>query len=149
AVLEGQFGTKAEAGTHASIAFFYTENRHGRVLSTLNHHCVNPLVSLNWGPQYKDTVRLISQPLGDDQREFLQAIYEKVLGSSDGMLAEIDNLNLQSIRDLLGVPTNPDAEDDSTSFAGDLEALLTATKTTTDSTKQIGLPLTTETDSNA
>lgn len=108
AVLEGQFGTKAEAEAHADFAITNMELRHQIIVQQYNKFLVNQILSLNWGEQYKDTVWMCVAPLTNLTIQYLRSTYAEVLKNAQGFAAEIGNIDMQSLRDRLGIPTiNP------------------------------------------
>src|SRR5690606_23916218 len=62
-VLEGQYGTRAEAEAHADFAISNIEMGHAKMIKLLNRQVVNPLLTLNFGQQYKNRVHLQVMPL--------------------------------------------------------------------------------------
>ena len=98
-ILEGQYGTKAEAGEHGNFALTNMESIDRQIASSVNAQLVNPLLVWNFGEQYKDKVRVVAAPLVDKQIAFLQTVY-KELSKTD---ADID---LQGLRDKLNIPTS-------------------------------------------
>lgn len=103
-ILEGNFGTKAEAEAHGNFALTNMEAIDRQIASSVNNQLVNPLLVLNYGEQYKNKVRVVAAPLIDKQISFLQTVYEE-LSKTD---ADVD---LQGMRDKLNIPTK---EGDST-----------------------------------
>ena len=112
AVLEGEHGTKAEAGEHGDFALTAVELRHDGILEQLNWHLVNQFLVLNHGEDYENTVRISALPLVDETKEFLKSIYEKLLANPEASIAMIDQLNFQAIHDKLDIPTGADSNDD-------------------------------------
>ncbi|KKM89469.1 hypothetical protein LCGC14_1248380 [marine sediment metagenome] len=74
-VLEGQFGTKAEAGTHGEWALLGLEAIDRNIIAQINSQVVNQLVMLNHGPEFVGKVRLVALPLVDKQIAFLRKVY--------------------------------------------------------------------------
>lgn len=97
-ILEGQYGTKAEAGEHGNFAITNMEAIDRQIASSINNQLVNPILALNYGEQYKGKVRVVAAPLIDKQISFLQKVYSE-LSKTD---ADID---LQGLRDKLNIPT--------------------------------------------
>lgn len=104
AILEGQFGTKAEAEAHADFAIANMELRHREMVQIYNWHCVNQLLRLNWGPQYENTVKITTAPIVGLALQYLRSIYQQFIMSPMGG-AEAENIDFQNIRDQLEVPT--------------------------------------------
>ena len=98
AILEGNFGTKAEAGVHGDLALQNIEAIDRDIVRALNNQLVNQLAMLNYGEAMVGRVRLVAAPLVDKQIAFFRTIYTE-LSKSD---ADID---MQSLRDKLDIAT--------------------------------------------
>lgn len=95
-LLEGEHGTKAEAGEHIGLMLTNMQEIDKAITRTVNSQLINQLVKLNFGKELVGKVRLISTPLVDTQLKFLQELY----------IEQKDNdINLQAVRDKLDVPT--------------------------------------------
>ena len=105
-ILEGQFGTKAEAEAHGDFAVANILLRTEDMIRDLNWHVVNQLLRLNWGPEKENTVKVLGGALGKENRSFLQALYNTLLTKPEGFTAEFDNIDRGALRDLLEVPTD-------------------------------------------
>ena len=105
-ILEGQFGTKAEAEAHGDFAIANILLRTEDLIRDLNWHVVNQLLRLNWGPEKENTVKILGGTLGKENRSFLQALYNTLLSKPEGFTAEFDNIDRGALRDLLEVPTD-------------------------------------------
>ncbi len=101
AILEGTFGTKAEAGTHQDLALNNFEAVDRDIARVFNDQLINQLVELNYGVELVGKVRLVAAPLVKRQLAFLQKIYE---GLND------PDVDVEALRDSLNIPT---AEGDS------------------------------------
>lgn len=108
-VLEGQFGTKAEAEAHADFAIAIMEVRHEDLLRDINWHIVNQLLRLNYGEESDGTVYITKGPIADQNRSFLQKLYSAILTNPEGWIAEFDNIDRVALRDQLMVPTDEEA----------------------------------------
>ena len=95
AILEGQFGTKAEAGEHGDMMVTNMEMIDKAIVSVVNEQIVNQLVALNFGPEMVGKIRLVALPLIDSQIDFLRELYKKV---SD------PNLDLETLKNKLDLP---------------------------------------------
>lgn len=122
-ILEGQFGTKAEAGVHTNLALTYMNLIHGSITRLVNQHLVDQLLELNWGPQFRGSVKLIASPLADEALGFLRKIYEAVISNPAGFQAEYQSLDTDAMKETLGLPSLADAEvgnDDDDSLLDDV-----------------------------
>lgn len=104
-VLEGEFGTKAESEAHAVFAIVGMELNYELLLIQLNWHIVNRIVRMNYGPGYDGTVYIKPAPLSDAAKAFLQELYQVMLANPDAGLIEQNEIDIESIRDRVGVPT--------------------------------------------
>ncbi len=96
AILEGQFGTKAESETHGDLMMNIVEAIDRTIVRMVNQQLVNQLLVLNFGEQYVDKVRVVASPLVDEQLAFIRKIYES-LNDSD--------VNTEALRKKLNIPT--------------------------------------------
>ena len=110
AVIEGEFGTKAEATEHADIALTHMQLIHEHITRLMNWHSVDRLLALNWGEEARGTVWLNPVPLSDIKLEYLRKVYTALLSNSDGALAELDSVDWEAVRESLGIPTNDSAD---------------------------------------
>lgn len=104
AVLEGQFGTKAEAEAHADFAITNMELRHRIMVESYNKHLVNHLLELNYGEEAKNTVKICVAPLVDAQLQQMKSVYTSFLSNTDGFAQEMDRINTDAIKEKLGIP---------------------------------------------
>ena len=110
-VLEGQFGTKAEAGEHGDFAITGMEMKHEAAVVLINRHVVDHLLELHYGEGAKGTVYIVPTPIADTKRAFLKEVYRTVMANPDGFLVELASVDLDALKDLLGIPINGDGMD--------------------------------------
>jgi hypothetical protein len=103
-ILEGQFGTKAEATAHGDFALTGIELLHSRFVTAFNKQIVNQLLRMNYGDELVDKVYVKAQPLNDGSLLFLRDIYKSVLGNADGFMQEMATLDVDALKDKLGIP---------------------------------------------
>lgn len=103
-VLEGSFGTKAEAGVHAGLAVAQREVEHRHLTRMLNWHCVDQVLALNWSDRARGTVRLKPAPLIDEKQAWLRGIYEKLLATPTGAVELSSWVDYEGLSTALGVP---------------------------------------------
>jgi len=106
AILEGEFGTKAEAKTHAEIAVTHMELIHQSITEIINWHVVDQVLEMNFGEEAKGSVKIIPAPLVDDRRKLIESLYVKVLQNPQAAIAEYSSWDLPKLRDLFGIPAN-------------------------------------------
>lgn len=107
AVLEGQFGTKAEAQVHADLGVTHMEIRHAMLVQQVNWHVVDQLVRANYGPGYDGKVYIQPAPIADLERERLISMYERLLSDPNALMLELGMIDTEAMRDRIGVPTLP------------------------------------------
>lgn len=95
-ILEGEHGTKAEAGEHIGLMITNMQEIDRTITRMVNQQLVNQLLRLNFGDALVDKVRLVSAPLIDKQIGFLRDLYIKKLSDP--------NVNLTALKEKLGVP---------------------------------------------
>jgi hypothetical protein len=112
AVIEGNYGTKADAEAHGDFAIVNIELRHLQIVQGCNKGLVNQLLTLNYGGQFVDTVKIKPAPLTDTRRAFLQQIFTQMLQNPEVSLLETRNIDWKSIQDAIGLPVNEDVADE-------------------------------------
>ena len=103
AALEGQFGTKAEAGVHGDFAITNIEMRHKKIVQIINWHVVNHTLRLNWGEKEENTVWIKAWPLNDVVKRYLASVYDKILTSPEAASQELADIDAEALRDRLGI----------------------------------------------
>ena len=114
AILEGQFGTKAEAGEHADFAITDVEMTHDVIVEEVNFGPVDTLLRLNYGEEAVGTVRVKAAPLSSERKKQLRLLYEKFLSSPETLALEVDRVDMSALRDQLEIPylSDEDREDE-------------------------------------
>ena len=102
---EGQHGTKAEAETHADVAIAYIDMRLQHVISRINKIVVDSEIARNFGPQYVGRCVIIPEPMDADKRTYLQGVYDKILSTPEGFMDQLDDIDINALREISGVPT--------------------------------------------
>jgi hypothetical protein len=103
-VLEGQSGTKAESEAHQNIAIISMDLQHRFVTQQVNKFVVNQLLRYNFGVAYNNKVRLVASPLSNEKIDWLRGLYQSILTNPQGFASEFPNLDVDSLKDMLGVP---------------------------------------------
>jgi hypothetical protein len=104
AMMEGQYGTKAEAGAHIDLALTLAENDHKRITRFANWYLLNDLLVLNFGQSYRGKAWLKPSPIADDSKLILKDLYAAILANPTGFLEEYGQIDTNSIKDLLKIP---------------------------------------------
>jgi hypothetical protein len=116
AVLEGQFGTKAEAEAHADLAIANMELRHQVLVQDINWHVVNQLLRLNWGEDSEGMVYLQPAPIADLALSFLRQLIISTLTQPEGFATFISGVDIESLYDRMNIPILPDANFDAVGY---------------------------------
>jgi len=120
AVLEGQFGTKAEAEAHADLAITNMELRHKTLVQLINWHLVNQLLRLNFGQEAENKVYIEPAPIADLALQYLRSIYVEIIKNPDGFLQEFEHIDFEALKDRLGVPILSKDDVDAPGFTSEL-----------------------------
>lgn len=96
-LLEGEHGTKAEAGEHIGLMITNMQEIDKAITRMINEQVVNQLLLLNFGDALVDKVRLVSAPLVDTQITFLREVYKDL---------KDPNIDMGGMREKLNIPTD-------------------------------------------
>lgn len=110
-VLEGSHGTKAEADVHGDVSLSIVDSRHRLFCNQLNLHAIPYTLEVNFGKKYRNAVLIRPAPLVDTQFATIKEIYRTLLQNPEVALNELDNLDLRSLRDEIGIPNNTNKEE--------------------------------------
>ena len=102
-MLEGQFGTKAEAGEHIGLAITGMQEIDKAITTETNNQCVNQLLDLNWGLP-AGSVRLVAAPLVDLEAEFLRKLYIELVPD------DFPNVDTKLLKEQLHIPVQETPE---------------------------------------
>ncbi len=103
-VSEGQFGTKAEAGEHASFALTDMDLRHKDLVRLINWHLVNRILVANYGMKAQNTVRILASPIADEKKTLFHETLATILKTQGGLEEMLDRIDLDSIVEAAGLP---------------------------------------------
>jgi len=104
AILEGQFGTKAEAGVHGDIGIMFLEHIHRTITQAFSKQVVARIVRMNFGNEWVDAIRVVAAPLVDERLQWFRQIYQSVLGNPGAGADEMAMLDTDALKDKLGLP---------------------------------------------
>lgn len=108
-ILEGQYGTKAEAEAHADFAVARMDYNNKQIINQFNKQMVNQLLSLNFGQDAIDKVKIEISPIADDKITMLKQVYMAIIANPAVGPTELGQIDMQAIRDYVGVPTAENA----------------------------------------
>ena len=101
-ILEGQFGTKAEAGVHGDIAVLISQQWLDTIIAELNRQAVDDILEVNFGKEARGKVYLKAGPIQDTEVALYQSIVTALLASNPDM-AKAD-LDFDAMYDALKLP---------------------------------------------
>lgn len=110
AILEGEFGTKADASTHSSFALTQLELRHLDIVDPVNEQLVNRLLINKFGPEAKGSVWIRPQSLSDNAMSLLRELYRMILQNPDELYNELQQLDMTAVRQRLELPERHESE---------------------------------------
>lgn len=110
AVMEGQFGTKAEAETHADIGLGTIDLKHRILVQQFNTQIVNGQLELLYGKKAKNTVYITIAPLVDSRLSVLREVYRTFLQNPTSSFMEYAHTNREALREELNIPAVPNEE---------------------------------------
>lgn len=123
-ILEGQFGTKAEAGAHQEIGIKIAEQDLGDIIVQVNAQLVDDMVFANYGPQAVGKVWISAASLDDDTISFMRTFVEGILGNASNADLALATLDFDAMIDKTGLPKNKTTVDPTSmvipSIAGNL-----------------------------
>ena len=110
AILEGQYGTKAEAETHGDVGIAVADQTLHEIVSQINEQSVNDVLRTNFGESQVGKVYLKASPLIDEAKSMIREIVKATyVGAPD--LARVD-LSFDAMNDQLGLPKAQETIDD-------------------------------------
>lgn len=109
-IIEGQYGTKAEAAEHGDFAITAMEQMHQEIVDDINEHSVNSVLEFNYGAQYRGSVFIRPSPIADVKRKFIEDLYKALLANPEGFAVALQSLDVEALQEQLGVPLDLDAE---------------------------------------
>jgi hypothetical protein len=117
-LLEGMFGTKAEAGIHQDLALTNADLIHRHVTRLLNWHCVDQILALNYGEDARGTVRLVAAPLVNIKLVFFREVLKKLLEKDAALMELYQMLDIDGLLDMLGLPKSEEVVQDDVDEGG-------------------------------
>lgn len=111
--IEGQLGTKAEAGAHGAIAIIIADLTLREMLAAVNEQLIDCLLLLNWGAEAMGSVRARTIGLDPLTQAFFGRLVEKLLSLPD-LALQINNFtDFDAILREVGLPAPRKSEDGS------------------------------------
>lgn len=105
-IMEGNHGTKEEAGEHGDIALSIVDTRHRLICNALNLYSIPNLMTLNFGKKYAYSVGVEPAPIVDKQFAVVKEIYRLFLQNPETAIREFATYDLKAVKTLLNLPIN-------------------------------------------
>lgn len=111
-ILEGTYGTKAEAETHGDLAVTLMECRHQTLVQQINWHGVNHFLRLNYGNGTDDSVYISPGKLTDTAVAFLREVFKTFLSDPTNGIMMMERIDQEALMDRLSIPAKPSIDID-------------------------------------
>lgn len=112
-IIEGQFGTKAEAVTHTESSILVRELEHQNITRIVNWHVVDQLLALNYGEETRGSVYLCAVPLQDTKTAWLRQVWMEFVKNPTSFAEAMGQVDTNAVMDALGLPKNVDTAENS------------------------------------
>ncbi len=106
--MEGEHGTKAEAGVHGQVGITDSEKVHSDFLRQFNRQVVNRFLVTNFGPDAADSIYFKPTPLADAAQGFKQQIAAALMASPTEGPAVAANLDKRRLMKDTELPLLPE-----------------------------------------
>lgn len=110
-ILEGEFGTKAEAVAHSEAAVAGMEMRYRGIVRDMDTQTKRQLLALNYGEKYADCVKLVAAEITRDDKAFMKEIYTALLNNADMGHVVASGVDSEQLQQLLAIPKNEKQEE--------------------------------------
>lgn len=108
-ILEGQFGTKADAGSHGDLGLMIATELVDWAVGEVNRLFVDPLLVVNFGREAKGTVYIKPSPVVDEDRAFIRELMRATLTANPDLLMAVSDFD--AMLDATGVPKSAEVVD--------------------------------------
>ena len=102
AMMEGNYGTKAEADSHLGVMFLLAQLENRGLVKIFNKEVIDDVCQLNFGRS--GCIRAVPQPLTRDQREALMTVLSSLMGNQDIQADVAENTDVKEVLEILGIP---------------------------------------------
>ncbi len=109
--LEGQHGTLAESSSHADVALSIAEDTLRDMGRQINTGIVDDLLAVNFGDGLRGSVRLVPQPLADDDKSFFRELMTAVVTNPAAYDTAAMILDVDAMLDATGLPKSEQVVD--------------------------------------
>lgn len=104
AIIEGQFGTKAEAESHADVGLGVAQETYFEIVEQINAQIVDHVLAVNYGPEAVGKVYVVPTPIKDRERELARKILESILTNPGSLELVLTTLDIDAMLDREGLP---------------------------------------------
>lgn len=111
AILEGQFGTKAEAEAHADMALVIRQLQHEEITEAINTQLVDPMMAINFDAKPGAT-KLVAMPLSDEKQALYKDLFMKLVEHPESSVQVLEGIDFDELRESLSIPFDPEAVDE-------------------------------------
>lgn len=101
-IMEGNYGTKAEAASHLNSQLLNMDLQHKDITQVVNVELVNQVTQINYGTV--DTMRFVAQPLADDRAELLAALFQQFLANPELGDQISSSINIPEVLSIMKLP---------------------------------------------
>jgi len=136
AVEEGQFGTKAEAGTHTDLMKEMAQIEIEDILQSMNQNLIDDLLVINFGEEARGTVYLEAPEVDAAAIEFARQLVLAVYGNSSNMGEFDERINEGELLEITRLPHKSDDEMEEGGMIN-IKQPLNEKSRTTDNTKEV------------
>jgi len=116
AVLEGQFGTKAEAEAHSNLSLTAMEAMHDFLTEEFYTQVLKPYLALRYTPEAADSITLTAGPVNPEHMLWKRRLVEHALRRNPDLMdvdALLDEVGLPKSEEVVDIqPANSDTPDD-------------------------------------
>jgi hypothetical protein len=108
AMMEGQYGTKAEAESHVNVMLLNMQLKHEDLTELFNKEVLDPLLTLNYNAP--GSIKFIAQPLTDERYELFNQIFNALMADPSSAAEIIDKIDVDGVFDHLRIPMKTEHE---------------------------------------
>lgn len=108
-IMEGEFGTKAEAGVHSNVVASVSQSTLDDIVRQINKQSVDEVVRTNFGDAVVGKVYLRGAPIVDEARELFKGILTSMYAGAPDLLRT--DLDVDAMADRVGLPKDKERID--------------------------------------
>lgn len=108
-ILEGQYGTKAEATAHADFVLLSAEETCDDIASCINHGAIDHVLAVNFGERCRGCVKMVPAPLADDKQAYVRELVKDLITNPISAATIARTLDIDAMLDQAAVPRDLNA----------------------------------------